>query len=206
MTTLTVVRKGDEIAIAADTLTTFGSTRVADHYKGDHAKILQFGDNRIGICGSSAHHLAVTSLLKREKSLDLSSRQAVFETFRHLHPRLKDEYFLNPKEEDTAPYESSQLEALIANPHGIFSIFSYREAFEYDRFWAVGSGYRYALGAMYAIYDRIDSAAEIARLGVLAGCEFDTSSGGPVVVHSFPIRADRGDADRGVPKQKRKQK
>ena len=198
MTTIAVVRKGDEIAIAADTLTTFGNTRVADHYKGDHAKILQFGDNHIGICGSSAHHLAVTSLLRKEKSLDLSTRQAVFETFRHLHPRLKDEYFLNPKEEDSAPYESSQLEALIANPHGIFSIFSYREAFEYDRFWAVGSGYRYALGAMYAIYDRIDSAAEIARQGAMAGCEFDTSSGGPIVVHCFAIGTER--------KQKRKPK
>jgi ATP-dependent protease HslVU (ClpYQ) peptidase subunit len=188
MTTIAVVKKGGEIAIAADTLTTFGSTRVPQHYKGEHAKILKFGDNHIGICGSSAHHLAVTSLLARETSLDLTSRQAVFETFRHLHPRLKEEYFLNPKEEDDAPYESSQLEALIANPHGIFSIFSYREAFEYDRFWAVGSGYRYALGAMFALYERLDSAAEIAHAGALAGCEFDTASDAPIVVHSFAVR------------------
>ena len=197
MTTIAVVKKGGEIAIAADTLTTFGSTRLPDHYKGEHAKVLQFGDNRLGICGSSAHHLAVTSLLAREKSLDLSSRQAVFETFRRLHPRLKDEYFLNPKEEEDAPYESSQLEALIANPHGIFSIFSYREAFEYDRFWAVGSGYRYALGAMFALYDGPDPAAEIARKAVLAGCEFDTASGAPVVVHHFAVSET---------KKKRKQK
>ena len=206
MTTLAVAKKNGEIAIAADTLTTFGNTRVADHYKGDHAKILQFGPHYIGICGSSAHHLAVTSLLRAEKSLDLSSRQAVFETFRRLHPRLKDEYFLNPKEDESAPYESSQLEALIANPQGIFSVFSYREAFEYDRFWAVGSGYRYALGAMYSVYDRLESAADIARAGVLAGCEFDTSSGGPVIVHCFPAAAATPAAPRKQDKQKRKSK
>lgn len=206
MTTIAVVKKGGEIAIAADTLTSFGNTRVPDRYKGEHAKILQFGDNHIGICGSSAHHLALKSLLGREKSLDLSSRQAVFETFRHLHPRLKEEYFLNPKEDDNAPYESSQLEALIANPHGIFSIFSYREAFEYDRFWAVGSGYRLALGAMFAVYDRLDSAAEIARLGVEAGCEFDNASGAPVVVHTIACRAPSAATGPAKADKKRKSK
>ena len=32
------------------------------------------------------------------------------------------------------------------------------------------------------------SAERLARAGVEAGCEFDTSSGAPVVVHSFPCR------------------
>ena len=59
MTTLTVVKKGQEVAIAADGLTTFGDTRLARSYKGEHDKILDLAGSRIGICGSSAHHLVL---------------------------------------------------------------------------------------------------------------------------------------------------
>jgi len=67
-------------------------------------------------------------------------------------------------------------------------VFSLREVFEFDRFWGIGSGRNFALGAMHAGYDSTASAAEIATLGVNAGIEFDTSSGGPVVVHSLALR------------------
>ena len=36
MTTITVVRKNGEVAIAADGLTTFGDTRLPRNYKGEH--------------------------------------------------------------------------------------------------------------------------------------------------------------------------
>lgn len=189
MTTLVIVVKNDVAALAADTLTTFGSTKLPGPYKADHHKILKIGHNLVGVCGNSAHPLALASVLKKEKKLDLSSRQAIFDTFRRLHPVLKEEYFLNPKEEDDDPYESSQFEALIANKHGIFSVHSYREVFAYERFWAAGSGYRFALGAAHALYDRLDSAAEIAKAAVLAGCVFDTSSSAPVVVESVKLES-----------------
>jgi len=34
---------------------------------------------------------------------------------------------VHPKEEEDDPYESSQITALIANPAGIFGIYSYRD-------------------------------------------------------------------------------
>jgi ATP-dependent protease HslVU (ClpYQ) peptidase subunit len=40
---------------------------------------------------------------------------------------------------------------------------------------------------MHALYDGAMSAAEIARAGVAAGIEFDTSSGPPIVVHEFTL-------------------
>jgi ATP-dependent protease HslVU (ClpYQ) peptidase subunit len=70
---------------------------------------------------------------------------------------LKEEAFLNPKEEDDDPYESSQMTVMIANPSGIFAVYSMREVFEFDRFWAIGSGRSFALGAMYAQYERARS-------------------------------------------------
>ena len=35
---------------------------------------------------------------------------------------------------------------MIANPSGIFAVYSMREVFEFDRFWAIGSGRDFALG------------------------------------------------------------
>ena len=69
----------------------------------------------------------------------------------------KDEYFLNVVEGENDDYESSQMESLIANPMGIFAVYSWREVFEHERFWALGSGTEYALGAMHAAYDLVDN-------------------------------------------------
>jgi hypothetical protein len=38
-----------------------------------------------------------------------TARPRIYESFRKLHPVLKDEAFLNPKEEEDDPYESSQM-------------------------------------------------------------------------------------------------
>ncbi|MDP2825164.1 MAG: MFS transporter [Sulfuritalea sp.] len=193
MTTLTVVKKGDEVAIAADGLTTFGDTRLARSYKGEHDKILSIAGSWIGICGSSAHHLVLQSAFSKLEDIRLGSRMEVYETFRRLHPILKEHAFLNPKEDDDDPYESSQITALIANSSGIYGIYSYREVFEFDRVWAAGSGRNFALGAMHALYDNEMSAARIAEAGVAAGIEFDTSSGPPIVVHQIKLEGQRNE-------------
>ena len=82
-----------------------------------------------------------------------------------------------------------QYTIVIANAHGIFGVYSYREVFEFERFWAVGSGRRFALGAMFAVYDRAKTAREIASAGVAAGCEFDTSSAGPIRLQSVKLKS-----------------
>jgi ATP-dependent protease HslVU (ClpYQ) peptidase subunit len=191
MTTIVVAKKGGQVAIAADSLTTFGDTKLADHYKRVHDKILRSNGSWIGISGSSAHHLVLENVLEEMKNeVRFGSRAEIFETFRKIHPILKERCFLNPKEEDDDPYESSQITALIANATGIYAVYSYREVFDYDRFWAIGSGRNFALGAMYSIYGSARNAAEVARAGVLAGIEFDKSSSGPFEVHSARLRKD----------------
>lgn len=80
MTTLTVVKKGDMVAIAGDGLTTFGDTRLARSYKGEHDKILDIAGSWIGICGSSAHHLVLLSAFSKLEDIKLGSRMEVYET------------------------------------------------------------------------------------------------------------------------------
>ena len=120
--------------------------------------------------------------------MDFSSRLAIFESFLALHPLLKEKYFLNAKDEDDDPYESTQIDALIANPFGIFGVHSLREVTEYKKFWAIGSGAEYALGAMFAVYDSAASAEEIAHAGVAAGAEFNNASSMPLSSYMIDLQ------------------
>jgi ATP-dependent HslUV protease subunit HslV len=190
MTTVVVVRKGGTVAIAADTLVTFGDTRLAHGYEAN-LKVFQVGDSWIGMAGTTAHFPVLRRALSAlpPEELKLHSRDDVFDTFLKLHPKLKENFFLNTKEDDADPYESSQFTALIANHAGIFGVYSYREVFEFDRFWGIGTGRAFALGAMFAGYDKVKSAREVAELGVRAGCEFDKNSSGPIHVHTIKLKA-----------------
>jgi ATP-dependent protease HslVU (ClpYQ) peptidase subunit len=187
MTTIVAVKKNGVVAIAADTLTTFGNTRLHALQDSSPDKILRIGDNFIGVCGSAAHHLVLTSLLTKSSDVLLNSKASIFETFRKLHPVLKEECFLNPKEDEEDPYESSQITALIANASGIFGIYSMREVFEYTQFWSIGSGHEFALGAMHYAYKHVDSAEEIARIGLDAGIAYDKNSSSPITLYSVEL-------------------
>jgi ATP-dependent protease HslVU (ClpYQ) peptidase subunit len=187
MSTIVAVRKGAQVCIAADSLTSFGDTRLAAGYDAAYDKIHAYRDNFLGVVGSAAHLQVFQSIFAQDAEYDLSSRGAIFETFRSLHPRLKDEYYLNPKEDEEDAYESSRIDALIINPQGVFGVYSLREVFEYTRYWSIGSGSEYALGAMYALYDRLDTAEEIARAGVEAGSEFNNASSLPLTLYTLEL-------------------
>jgi ATP-dependent protease HslVU (ClpYQ) peptidase subunit len=181
MSTIVVAKKAGRACIAADSLTSFGDLRLGSEYDVDNDKILVHEGSYIGIVGSAAHQLVMESILAdKEIKIDFSSKLSVFETFRSLHPVLKEKYFLNAKDEEDDPYESTHIDALIASPHGIFGVHSLREVSEYGKFWAIGSGSEYALGAMFAVYDQYDTAEEIAAVGVKAGAEFNNATSMPM--------------------------
>jgi ATP-dependent protease HslVU (ClpYQ) peptidase subunit len=190
MTTLVVVRKGDQIAIAADSLTTFGDTRLSAEFDSSFDKIVRHGETYLALCGSAAHQLVFENLLTGSRELDFSNKAAIFETFRKLHPVLKERHFLNPKEEEDDPYESTQITALIANAGGIYGVYSMREVFEYTRFWAAGSGRDFALGAMHAAYEGAGDAEAIARLGIEAGATFDKNTALPLTLYTVKAQME----------------
>jgi ATP-dependent HslUV protease subunit HslV len=193
VTTVVVVRKGGTVAIASDSLVTFGDTRLAHGYEAN-AKLFKVGDSWIGMSGTTAHFPVLRKALTALPAADrrLHSRDEVFDTFLKLHPKLKETFFLNTKEEEADPYESMQFTALIANPAGIFGVYSYREVFEFDRFWGIGTGRAFALGALHASFERVRSARELAEIGVRAGCEFDKNSSGPIRAHTIKLNSRKG--------------
>jgi len=190
MSTIVVVSKNGKACIAADSLTSFGDLKMGSAYDRSHDKIQSYKDGFFGIVGSAAHALVMESVLADDKiELDFSSRLEIFESFRGLHSVLKENYFLNSKDEDDDPYEATHIDALICNPKGIFGVYSLREVSEYTKFWAIGSGSEFALGAMHALYNRLDSAEEIAKAGVEAGAEFDSSSSLPMSFKIIDLKA-----------------
>ena len=196
MTTLVVVKKAGQVAMAADTLVTFGDTSLSHRFEAN-TKIFKVdtpaGMSYVGMAGTVAHfpvlRKAMAALPKEQ--LKLGSRDEVFDTFVKLHPILKETFFLQPKEDDNDPYESSQFTVIIANASGIYGLYSYREIFEFKEFWGIGSGRSFALGAMHACWDKAKTAREVAMAGMSAGCEFDKNSGGPIEVFTLKLKASK---------------
>jgi ATP-dependent protease HslVU (ClpYQ) peptidase subunit len=194
VTTVVVTRKAGMVAMAADTLVTFGDTRLSHRYEAN-SKVFKIaaagGASFVGLAGTVAHFPVLRKAmgaLPREE-LKLHSKDEVFDTFTKLHPLLKEGYFLQTKEDDNDPYESSQFSAVVANASGIYGLYSYREVFEFKDFWAIGSGRNFALGAMHAASGSVRTARELALAGVRAGCEFDKNSAEPIDIYTLKVNS-----------------
>jgi ATP-dependent HslUV protease, peptidase subunit HslV len=193
MTTVVVVKKAGQVAVATDSLVTFGDTRLPHRFEANE-KVFKVdavgGPSFVATAGTVAHFPALRKALAAlpKGELKLHSKDEVYDTFLKLHPILKDTFFLQTKEEDADPYESMQFSVLVANSAGIFGLYSYREVFEFKEFWGIGSGRGFALGAMNAVFKKAKTAREVAVVGVEAGCEFDKNSAGPINVFTMKLK------------------
>jgi ATP-dependent protease HslVU (ClpYQ) peptidase subunit len=190
MSTIVAVKKADSICIAADTLTCLGPTKESERYIAHPDKIIQVNDSYIAIVGHASWQLVLASYFANPKRMaKFRNELAIFETLVEMHQVLKEKYYLDTKEEENDAFESSQLDALVANPHGIFGIYSLRSVQAYTRFYARGTGAHYALGAMFAAYDAPGrTAEEIARIGIEASAEFDDGTSLPWSFRTLKIR------------------
>ena len=92
-----------------------------------------------------------------------------------------------PLFDDEDPFESSQVDCLIVNPSGIYGLYSLRSVQQYSRFYAFGSGYKFALGAMRAVYETAASAKEVAQAGLDASVDFDDGTAPPLEIISVTL-------------------
>jgi len=189
VTTVTVVRKGGVAAIAADTLIKWGSAKESAAYIANHDKILRVGDNLVGVTGTATFTAILRDYFDHSsEEVRLDSPSQIFRTWNRLHGILKERYFLLPEEDKEDALESSRMDCLIANPHGIFGVAAHRTVQQFSKFYAYGSGSDYALGAMYSAYaDPQLSAEQVARHGIEAAAEFDDGTGLPVTSYAIPL-------------------
>jgi len=189
VTTVTVVRKSGVAAIAADTLIKWGSAKESATYIANHDKILRVGDSLVGVTGTATFTAILRDYFDHSsEEVRLDSASQIFRAWNRLHGILKERYFLLPEEDKEDALESSRMDCLIANPHGIFGVAAHRTVQQFSKFYAYGSGSDYALGAMYSAYpDPLLSAEQIARHGIEAAAEFDDGTGLPVTSYSVQL-------------------
>ena len=190
MSIVCAVRKGTEVAIASDTMTSSGSTRISGQYIQGPEKIYRVGGSFVGFVGWSAMEIIFEDLATNGTDLfDFSDRLSIFRSLLKLQEVLKEKYFIKTDEDERGqPVESSQIDALVINENGIFKIGSFREVDELTRYWAIGSGRSFALGAMHALYDGDLSAEQIAHRGAVAAAEFNDSCGLPITSTALTLR------------------
>jgi len=183
MSIVCAARKNGEIAISGDSLTNYGSLRASSSYVANSSKLYRVNGSVIGLVGWCAISTVLEHLMQQEKKLfRFGNRMEILTTLLELHQKMKRDYFLQSYDDRDQPVESTQMHALIVNANGLFEVSSYRSVIEYKTFWAVGSGRRFALGAMHAVYAARKSARTIAEAGVRAAAEFDDGC-------SLPLRS-----------------
>jgi ATP-dependent protease HslVU (ClpYQ) peptidase subunit len=188
MSTVTAVRKGNQIAIACDTLIKWGNEKNSAKYVVNHNKIIQVKDSYIAVTGPAAGILALKHHFNNTKeTFSFDTVDDIFMAFRDFQHQLKDFYHFETNEEETG-FEPSTMYVLIVNPRGIFAVGSYRDVQEFERFYSYGSGNEFALGAMFHCYEEKSMTAEaIARAGIQAACEFDDATEAPVIVYTVEV-------------------
>lgn len=185
MSTIVAVTKNGTIAIAADTLTKYGATKESARYVVNHEKIIRVAGSYVAITGPTSGKVVLADSFAKSKPR-FDSVAGIYRTWLALHAVLKKEHFLNAAGDSSDSFESTHLDVLIANEHGIFGVGSYRTVQEFSRFYAYGQGSEYAMGAMFAAYDDPKRSAEdVARVGIEAAAEFDHSTGLPMTLYSL---------------------
>lgn len=180
------IKKKGEICIVSDSMTISGGSRKqnAEHII-NCEKIIQWGSSYIGLASHPAWPLVLQSYISQVKhKAALNSRDKIFYELLKMHQVLKEKYHLSSCGDEGDSFESIGFESLIINAWGIFKTYELRSVQQFIRFAAVGSGAQYALGALHALYDRCDSAEEIAREALHAVVEFEDSSGLPGIFYT----------------------
>lgn len=187
MTTILAVKKNKNICICADTLTILaGGRKQTSSDLINHEKIIKHESNYIGVFGNHSLFLAIKSHLKKDKrKRSFINQDDVFNEVCYLHRALRDDYEFIADAGSDDSFESSRFELLIVNAHGIFKTYELRSVQQFARFYAVGTGASYALGAIEALYDGSQPAEKIAKKALEVAAEFDDATGMPGTFYSI---------------------
>ena len=95
MSTVTVVKKNGHVAIAADTLSSFGSRKLSAVHNKRASKIVRLGASFVGLTGAAANLRVLEHAFRDAEAPALDSAADIFDVFLKLHERLKYEYAMN---------------------------------------------------------------------------------------------------------------
>ena len=182
---IVIVKKDKEIVIASDSLTSRGTLNISSQYKINNEKFIKYQNSWIG-CDDYAMptQMLLYALKNREDELSFDGIDNIYTSMLKLHKTLKKKYFLNPKQKENQIVQSTKMRLVIANSSGIYRVDEDKHIDNFSKFWAIGTGGTFALGAMHHVYDKYD-ATKIAKIGVKTACEFDEGCGLPIHIQTI---------------------
>lgn len=189
MSIVAAVQKDGLVALAADTLSTFGSFRVtsANHQA---QKIRPIGDAWLAATGWGLYEDILEDFLSHHRKISLHDKPAIFSFFLTLWEDLHKRYpFVNDQcdKRDDTPFGDLDASFIVANADGIYAVASDMSITKFHQYYAIGSGGNFALGALHVLYDQPLSAEEIARRAVETAIAFNVDCGGQVEVRTVEL-------------------
>lgn len=194
MSVIAAVRKARRLVIAADSQDNFGDLRPPpDNHSA--LKLREIDSAWIGCSGWAIYDdLLGHYLRKRSAKTALHSREDVFDFFLKFWRAIRTDYpFVNEqsRSEDKTPFADLDATFLIASPGGIFLVSSNMSVSSFAKYYAIGSGGDYALGALHALYDGVSDPSELARRAIDAAKAYDSACGGETVLREITLRASK---------------
>jgi ATP-dependent protease HslVU (ClpYQ) peptidase subunit len=178
------VRKGNAIAVAADSQENFGDRKVvgSNHRA---TKIMTLGGSELAMTGWGVYDNVFTDYLRSRRAPRFASEREIFTFFVRLWKDLHRRYsFVEDQvaEDDRSPFADLDSAFLIANRHGIFHVSGDMSVMAFREYYAIGSGASYALGVLHALYPTERDPMVLARRACEAAIAFDVYCGGEVDV------------------------
>ena len=187
---IVAVKKNGFVSIGGDK---YASASVLQKMPADYVrnteKIFKIGSSFIGTDDNEAVSLAMQQCFSRKgKKPTFKNEQEIFSEFMLLHRMLRDDFFLQPPSKCDGPFEPIGFHSLIANQYGIFGAFSSHEVIEYSKFYAIGRGCDYALGALEALYEKENSSENLVRTALEIVSQFEIEAGPPGQIYSLRLK------------------
>ncbi len=184
MSIAVAVRKGNTIAVAADSQENFGDRKVvgANHRA---TKIMTLGGSELAMTGWGVYDNVFSDYLGSRRAPRFASEREIFTFFVRLWKDLRRRYsFVEDQvaEDDRSPFADLDSSFLIANRHGIFHVSGDMSVMAFQQYYAIGSGASYALGVLHALYASERDALVLARRACEAAIAFDVYCGGDIDV------------------------
>jgi ATP-dependent protease HslVU (ClpYQ) peptidase subunit len=189
MSIAVAVRKGNTMAIAADSQENFGDRKVvgSNHRA---TKIMTLGGSELAMTGWGVYDNVFTDYLASRRAPRFASEREIFMFFVRLWKDLRKRYsFVDDQvaEEDRSPFADLDSSFLIANRHGIFHVSGDMSVMAFREYYAIGSGASYALGVLHALYASERDAGVLARRACEGAIAFDVYCGGDIDVRRITL-------------------
>ncbi len=182
MSIAVAIRKNRQLALGTDSQTSFGSSRVpSDNLR--TTKIHQIGATYLATTGWGLYENILDDYLARAPDAKLETKGAIFAFFMTFWKELHDSYsFVKDQsdKDDESPFGSLDASFLVISREGVFHVGADMSVTAFEKYYAIGSGADYALGAISALYHDTPDTVTVCRKAIEAALDFDVLCGGEI--------------------------